>query len=103
MPQLRLRRTLLHEPLKSRSLQASVAIMWVDARPHMSEHMSVSAESGLCVHVDVHAEFIDVFALCRMLQRQSLALTTGVKIIQKDEGARSRDYIRAYVTADDCS
>lgn len=35
----------LTEPLKSRSLAARVAIMWVDARPHMSGHMSVTAES----------------------------------------------------------
>lgn len=47
----------------------------------MSEHMSVTPDSGLFVYVDVHMEFIDVFALCKILQRQILALTTGVKMM----------------------
>lgn len=67
----------------------------------MSEHMSVTAESGLCVYVDVQAEFIDVFALCKILQRQILALTTGVKIMQIEERSCSHDYIRTYLTAGD--
>lgn len=44
---------------------------------------------------------VDVFAVCKILQRQILALTTGIKILQIEERPCSRDYIRVYVTADD--
>lgn len=39
-------------------------------------------ESGLRIHANMHAEFIDMFVLCKMLQRQIFILKTGVKIVQ---------------------
>lgn len=42
MAQLPPHLTLLHRHLKSVSLQAAAALTWVDARPHASEHMSVT-------------------------------------------------------------
>lgn len=43
MAQLPPHLTLLHRHLKSVSLQAAAAALtWVDARPHASEHMSVT-------------------------------------------------------------
>lgn len=56
-----------------------------------------ATESGLRIHVNVHAEFIDVFVLCKMLQRQILVLTTGVKIMQTAVRSGTGD-IRRYIT-----
>lgn len=57
-----------------------------------------ATESGLRIRANVHVRFIDVFVLCKMLQRQILVLTTGVKIMQTAVRSGSCDYIRRYIT-----
>lgn len=57
-----------------------------------------ATESGLRIRANLHAESIDVFVLCKMLQRQIFILTTGVKIVQTAVRSSFCAYIRHYVT-----
>lgn len=57
-----------------------------------------ATESGLRIRANLHEESIDVFVLCKMLQRQIFILTTGVKIMQTAVRSSFCAYIRHYVT-----